>query len=283
MSSQENVTNYWEKEVCGTRFVEENEIGKERAIRIAESRYHIEKYIPSFAGFNEKNRGLRVLEIGVGAGTDFAQWIKSGAECYGIDITEASVKEARKNVESILGVGNYDNYEIKLANAESLPFEDGFFDIVYSHGVLHHAKNTMKCLYETSRVLKPGGKLKIMVYSSFSATGIMLWIIHGLLKGKPFKSQEDLIFRYLESPGTKCYSKKEFAKILSGFGLVDVNVKKFAGSGDLLRMPPSKKYKTNFLYNIAKLLYPTFLVSKFQGVLGLALTATSTKPLGPAH
>ena len=73
-------------------------------------------------------------------------------------------------------------------------------------------KNTMTCLSEAFRVLKPGGVMKIMVYSDFTATGLMLWCIYGLARFKFSLSQEKILFRYLESPGTKSYSKEEFKK-----------------------------------------------------------------------
>ena len=90
-----------------------------------------------------------------------------------------------------------------------------------------------------------------MVYSDFSSTGLMLWILHGFFKFKFFLSQEEIVFKYLESPGTKCYSNKEFKKILEGFSLEVKTIKKYAGSGDLLSMPPSKKYRDN---NLSRLL-----------------------------
>ena len=77
----------------------------------------------------------------------------------------------------------------------------------------------MKCISEEGRVLKTGGIQKIILYSDFSSTGLMLWILHGFLKFKFFLSQEEIVFKYLESPGTKCYSNKKFKKILEGFSL----------------------------------------------------------------
>lgn len=91
-------------------------------------------------------------------------------------------------------------------------------------------------------------------------------------------SQEEAIFNYLESPGTKCYSKKELNKILLGFGLEQVIINKYAGAGDLLLMPPSKKYFKNIIYQIASKIFPRFIVRKYQNKLGLAMTATAIKP-----
>lgn len=276
MPSQKDVTNYWESEVCGTRFALDLDQQESIAREIERTRYQCEPYIPEFAGFNENNSGKKILEIGVGAGTDFIQWIRSGADCYGIDATSAAVQETTRNVNCILPEDKRPEF-LEVASAEKLPFQDNFFDIVYSYGVLHHATSTMQCISESVRVLKPGGKLKLMVYSTFSATGVMLWGLHGLLKGKPFKSQEKIIFDHLESPGTKTYSRKELAKVLRGFGLIDVQVRKFAGSGDLLLMPPSHKYKSNLAYSLIQRIYPRSIVRSLESSLGLALTAIATK------
>ena len=56
-----------------------------------------------------------------------------------------------------------DQYELRQANAEVLPFSDDAFDMVYSWGVLHHSPNTAGALAEVRRVLRPGGQMKIMV------------------------------------------------------------------------------------------------------------------------
>lgn len=149
--------------------------------------------------------------------------------------------------------------------------------MIYSHGVLHHAKNTMKCLSETQWVLKKGGISKLMVYSSFSATGLMLWCIYGLSKFNFFISQEDLIFKYLESPGTKSYSKKELRKIIEGFSFRISKIKKYAGCGDLILIRASKKHKKNSFFKIIKIIYPRMLVKKLENYLGGALTVVAIK------
>ena len=278
MIKQKEVTNYWEKEVCGTRFSKKKDL-KSYYKEISEKRYKAEPYIKEFAyGDSESYRNKKILEIGVGAGTDFLGFLKRNAICYGIDATESAIQETKKNILTSLENKKYNLKFLEKTNAEKLPFEDNTFDMIYSHGVLHHAKKTMLCIAEAYRVLKPGGKFKIMVYSNFSATGFMLWIIHGLAKGRPFISQEKVIFDYLESPGTKSYSKKELLKILDGFGLEKIELKKFASAGDLLLMPKSRKYKKYFLYNFIKIFYPRFIVKKLESILGLSITVTANKP-----
>ncbi len=277
MIKQKVITNYWEEEVCGTRFSNQKNLRKYFK-EIAYKRYSAEPYIKEFAfGDSKLYKNKRLLEIGVGAGTDFVGFLKRDAICYGIDATESSIQETKNNIQSTLKNKNYKLEFLGKENAEKLPFKDNTFDMIYSHGVLHHAKNTMLCISEANRVLKPGGVFKIMVYSNFSATGLMLWLLYGMSKFRPFLSQENLLFNYLESPATKSYSKKELLKILEGFGFEKIVLKKFASSGDLLLMPKSRKYKKNILYNFIQNIYPRLIVKNLESILGLSITVTANK------
>ena len=72
-------------------------------------------------------------------------------------------------------------------------------------------------------------------------------------------------------------SKKEFKKIMNGFGLKDLSIKKFAGCGDKLLIPPSFKYKNNLFFKFIKIVFPRFVVTKFENILGMALTVNAYK------
>src|SRR5262245_41776091 len=155
---KERVRAFWQAHPCGTKFTDAETGTAEFFDRIAQHRYEKEWHIPAAARFSAA-RGLRVLEIGCGVGTDGAQFAKAGAVYTGIDLTEAAVELARKNFAAH-GLSG----EFRIADAEALDFPDESFDIVYSHGVLHHTPDIQAAVNEVHRVLKPGGRALVMLY-----------------------------------------------------------------------------------------------------------------------
>src|SRR2546427_13128296 len=180
---KERVRAFWQAHPCGTKF-SDAEIGtREFFERIEAHRYAKEWHIPEAADFAGA-RGLRVLEIGCGLGTDGAQFAKAGADYTGVDLTEAAIELARKRFELSDLKGDF-----RVADAENLDFPDESFDIVYSHGVLHHTPDTARAVREIHRVLKTGGRAIVMLYhrSSYNyRVGIRLLrrAGEGLLKSK---------------------------------------------------------------------------------------------------
>lgn len=155
---KERVRLFWQAHPCGTKF-SDAEIGTPEFFeRVEAHRYEKEWHIPAAADFT-KTRGLRVLEIGCGMGTDGAQFAKAGANYTGIDLTEAAVELARKRFQ-VSGLKG----EFRVADAERLDFPDASFDLVYSHGVLHHTPDIEAAVREIHRVLKPGGRAMVMLY-----------------------------------------------------------------------------------------------------------------------
>ena len=155
---KERVRAFWQEHPCGSKF-SDAEIGtREFFDRVEQHRYEKEWHIPAAAGF-ASTRGLKVLEIGCGVGTDGLQFARAGADYTGVDLTEAAVGLARKNFASA-GVAG----EFRMSDAESLDFADESFDVVYSHGVLHHTPDIEAAVREIHRVLKPGGRAIVMLY-----------------------------------------------------------------------------------------------------------------------
>ncbi len=108
--------------------------------------------------------GKRVLEIGLGQGADSEQLIRRGARWSGIDLTPESVERLRARLK----IHNLPYEELHQGSALALPFQNEQFDMVYSHGVLHHIPEINSAQHEIRRILKPNGRLIMMVYARHS-------------------------------------------------------------------------------------------------------------------
>jgi ubiquinone/menaquinone biosynthesis C-methylase UbiE len=157
-SLKERVRAFWQANPCGTKFSDAPPGTRLFYERTEEHRYTKEWHIPMAADFTSA-RGLRVLEIGCGLGTDGAQFAKAGAIYTGVDLTEAAVELARRRFELFELPGTF-----RTADAENLDFADESFDLVYSHGVLHHTPDTRRAVREVHRVLRPQGRAVVMLY-----------------------------------------------------------------------------------------------------------------------
>lgn len=210
----ERVRRYWEREPCGTHdYVVTGvpEGSPEWFQRIEEYRYAVEPFIHSVAQFT-RYRGRRILEVGVGAGTDHLQWARAGANCHGVDLTDAAINTTRKHLEL-----NRLSSDLRRADAESLPFDDGVFDLVYSWGVIHHSERPERIVGEIYRVLRPGGEFRGMMYGRRSVVAARLWVKYALLRGKPWRRLDEVIWHHVESVGTKAYTLPELAAMFGQF------------------------------------------------------------------
>lgn len=235
---KEEVRRFWEAAPCGTSTAAAEPGSPEFFAQVERERYRLEPFIPRFAEF-EQWRGKRVLEVGVGLGTDFVQFARAGAEAVGVDLTEAAVESVRLRLSSE-GL----EADVRVADAESLPFPDAGFDLVYSWGVLHHTPDTTRALAEIRRVLRPDGEARIMLYSRRSWVALGVWLRYGLGRGRPHRSASALIADHMESPGTKAYTRAELDALFAGFG--DVRLRFFRTpydrrvAGPLVRLLPER-------------------------------------------
>lgn len=268
------VHDHWEHETCGTRYGEAaDRLSWFRDI--ARTRQALEPYIGSFARFEEA-AGKCILEIGVGAGSDFIEWCRCAEHATGVDLTEAAIALTAERLE-LEGVSE-SRFTLTTADAEALPFADASFDIVYSWGVLHHTPGTEQAYREVLRVLKPGGVARTMIYHIPSWTGLMLYLMHGLAKGRPLLGLRRAVFEHLESPGTKAYTTSEGFDLAQIAGLENIRVETKLGPGDLLEIRPSARYRGS-LARIAWALYPRPLVRLLGDRFGLYLLIEGRKPL----
>ncbi|MBI3591471.1 MAG: class I SAM-dependent methyltransferase [Candidatus Melainabacteria bacterium] len=216
-SNKENIKNFWNNSPCGIRNVSEQEGTKEFFEKVEKNRYELDPFLPQIAQFN-RWKDKKCLEVGCGVGTDFIQFLRGGADIYGVDFSEKSVSLARNRLELF----GFDKERIKIADAENLPFPENHFDFIYSWGVLHHTLNIDKALAEVHRVLKQNGKICIMLYHKVSLVALQLYVFHGLLKLNPFRGIDEILANCLESPGTRAFTKAELKKLFKGFSDLDI-------------------------------------------------------------
>ena len=206
------VKRYWNRASCGTNRTSAEKFSLKYFEDIESFRYTFEPFIHSFAQFS-RSHGQRVLEVGVGAGTDFLQWVRSGAEAHGVDLTE----EAIQNTESRLALYGLEAASLQCCNAERLPFDDGFFDISYSWGVIHHANDMEQVFSEIYRVTRPGGKVKIMVYNLNSLWTFYRYLRHAVPRGRLIGGRKWAVYHFQESIATKVYSSGDIRRLLARY------------------------------------------------------------------
>jgi len=101
----------------------------------------------------------RVLEIGLGYGSVTRRLGTKSGQLFSLDIAPKAVAFAKATAPGSNCV---------RASARALPFADGSLDCVISIGCLHMTGDMEEGLRECMRVLRPGGRLVVMVYNVFS-------------------------------------------------------------------------------------------------------------------
>lgn len=152
------VQNFWQNSPCDSWFTEELPGTPAFYRSLDEHRYKVHWRLQSAVGF-ERTRGLRVLEIGCGCGSEAQRFARAGAHYTAVDLTNAALSITKRRFQ----LKELDGRFIQ-GDAENLPFANDSFDLVYSHGVLHHTPDTPRTIREVHRVLSPGGRAVIMLY-----------------------------------------------------------------------------------------------------------------------
>ena len=201
--------------------------------------------------------GLRVLEVGSGAGGHSALFARHGAKVVSVDLTLDRVRST--DLKFRLMENSAKDCLAIQGDAESLAFSDNSFDVVYSNGVLHHTLNTQSAINEVYRVLKPGGRAVIMLYCKSSwHYWINMFLAVGILQGKALTrnwlgratewggKHKQTVF----NPVTRCYSRSQLHTMFNAFENVKLRKADFyfyliPKLGKIYRRYQIKKYGTH--------------------------------------
>jgi ubiquinone/menaquinone biosynthesis C-methylase UbiE len=156
--------------------------------------------------------GKDVLEIGCGTGVHARLLAEAGARVTAVDLTPTAVELTKRR----LALASL-SAEVREADAESLPFADGSFDFVWSWGVIHHSEHTDRVVAEIARVLRPGGRLALMVYHRRSVTFWINYVLYrGVLRGGLLREGPDeLADRWSDGVIARHYTRSGLSSTLA--------------------------------------------------------------------
>ena len=198
--------------------------------------YHFEKlhHLPRLVPF-ERSKGLRVLDVGCGAGTDLVRFARAGAVPTGVDLAASSIALAKRNF-ALEGL----RANLVVADGEKLPFGGRSFDLVYAHGVMQYTTDAAALVRECRRVLRPGGQAIFQVYNRVS------WL-------NALSRVTKVELEHVDAPVLKKYSIGEFRDLLNGFSRVRI-------------VPERFPVKTRLHGGLKGTLYNTFFVGLFNAM-----------------
>jgi SAM-dependent methyltransferase len=157
----------------------------------------------------EACRGERVLDVGCGAGRFLAALRDAGADPVGVEIAEAALERARRNVPGAelhaLGPGG------------EIPLEDASVDLVWCSEVLEHVPDTAGLLSEVRRVLRTGGRLLATTPSHDLPRRALIAL------GR-FDAHFDPLGQHV-----RFYSRRSLARVLDAFAFEDVHISHIGG------------------------------------------------------
>jgi SAM-dependent methyltransferase len=226
MSIRQAARKQWARDPAGALSARESELGTpESFAQIERHRYSEQPWMHETFGY-DRFAGQRLLEIGVGLGTDHLQFARGGARMTGIDLTPRCIELTRRRFDQE-GLAS----DLHGMDAERLGFDDGLFDAAYSFGVLHHVPSTERAFAEVRRVLQPGGVFIGALYNRWSV--FMAGVVYERARYGEWR-HESLWERLSrieysspgESPGplVRLFGARELKRTLSNAGFCEVKV-----------------------------------------------------------
>jgi SAM-dependent methyltransferase len=176
--------------------------------------------------------GMRLLDVACGEGQLLRLAIGRGIEAHGVDLSEVALAKARAEAPRAV---------LAVANGETLPYPDGWFDRVSNMGSLEHYEDPVRGVAEMARVCRPDGKVVLHVPNAF---GLRWNVLHAWRHGDVHDDGQP-IQRY----GTRA----QWARVLAAGGLA---VERVVGYDEAGAWPAGRAEYVGLVRHPSRLLGP---------------------------
>jgi SAM-dependent methyltransferase len=159
--------------------------------------------------------GRAILDVGCGVGMYLKAFRDYSDDVHGVDVDGEKLAVAGRELPNL-----------SVSVAETLPYPDGVFDVVFSHEVIEHVTDDRQALAEAVRVLKrpasgkggPGGRLVV-----FAPNRLYPFETHGVFWRGSYRAGNIPLVNYLPErwraqfcPHVRAYTRREMRRLLDG-------------------------------------------------------------------
>ena len=171
-------------------------------------------------------RGQSLIDVAGGTGDiafNFIKRAKTGANATILDLTESMMIEGKKK---IIDLPEKSQINWICGDAMRMPFCDSTFDVYTISFGIRNVTNISKTLSEAYRVLKPGGRLMILEFSSVN-NDLISWIydkysFNIIPKLGEFVSNDRESYQYLVESIRKFPNQEKFSEMIINEGFKKV-------------------------------------------------------------
>ena len=164
--------------------------------------------------------GLRLLEIGVGTGTEALWWGTLGADVTGIDVFRHCIDVANERLDVLQRISGR-KLKCSLRNAQIKEFDDDSgFDLIWLEQAFHHLEPRAEVIRRIAKLLRPGGHV---VFAEANALNPLLQLQGLLMRGLKTRVRVDTERGNVMWGNERVLSRGALKRLLGGVGIVQVS------------------------------------------------------------